>query len=126
TAHIMAEAIQRLWPDVQLAYGPPVDNGFYYDMKLDTPISSDDFVRIETEMKAIVEENRFFTRYELPANAGLDKLRAEGNKYKLDNAQRAIEGGSPGLSWYVTGPVQSDAGATTSFVGQLAQAPAIS
>src|SRR5438309_1793436 len=45
-AHVMAEAIQRLWPNAQLAYGPPLDTGFYYDIALDTPISTNDFERI--------------------------------------------------------------------------------
>src|SRR4051812_36190226 len=66
TAHVMAEAIQRLWPDAKLAYCPPLDNGFYYDIALDTPISSNDFPRIEAEMQKIVQENRPFTRYDLP------------------------------------------------------------
>jgi threonyl-tRNA synthetase len=105
TAHVMAEAITRLWPDAKLAYGPPVDGGFYYDIALDTPISSDDFVRIEEEMKKIVAENRPFTRYELDTTAGMVRLQAEGNKYKIDNAQRAINGGAACLSWYVTGEV---------------------
>ena len=103
-AHVMAEAICRLFPKAQLAYGPPVDNGFYYDIALDTPISSDDFTRIEAEMQKIVAENRPFTRYQLPPEAGLKKLAEEGNKYKVDNAQRAMDGGSKALSWYVTGP----------------------
>ena len=65
-AHVMAEAIQRLFPGVLLVYGPPLDTGFYYDMYVpeDNPISSDDFERIEAEMKKIIEENRPFTRYE--------------------------------------------------------------
>ncbi|MFW6033461.1 MAG: TGS domain-containing protein, partial [Phycisphaeraceae bacterium] len=62
TAHVMAEAIQRLWPGAQLAYGPPLENGFYYDIALDEPISADDFEKIEAEMKKIVEEDRPFTR----------------------------------------------------------------
>ncbi len=103
TAHVMAEAIQRLYPDVQLAYGPPLDNGFYYDIALDTPISSDDFEKIEAEMQKIVEEGRPFTRYELDPDPGMQRLSEEGNKYKIDNAQRAIEGGAATLSWYVTG-----------------------
>ncbi len=103
TAHIMAEAIQRLWPDTLLAYGPPLENGFYYDIALDTPISSDDFEKIEAEMKKIVEEDRRFMRYELDPQRGFEKLQAEGNKYKLDNAQRALTGGAARLSWYVTG-----------------------
>src|SRR4051812_7767196 len=53
TAHVMAEAIQRLWPKAQLAYGPALDTGFYYDIALDEPISSNDFARIEAEMEKI-------------------------------------------------------------------------
>jgi len=106
-AHVMAEAIETLWPDTQLAYGPPLDTGFYYDIKLDEPISSDDFGKIEAQMKSIVEEQRDFTRYELPVEAGMSKLRDEGNKYKIDNAERAIEGGAVALSWYVTGEFDS-------------------
>src|SRR5215204_3200856 len=47
TAHVMAEAIQRLWSDAKLAYGPALENGFYYDLSLDTPISAGDFEKIE-------------------------------------------------------------------------------
>ncbi len=102
-AHVMAEAIQCLWPDALLAYGPPLENGFYYDLALDTPISSNDFPRIEAEMKRIVEEDRPFTRYDLPPDEGMEKLDKEANKYKLDNARRALDGGAATLSWYVTG-----------------------
>lgn len=102
-AHVMAEAIEKLWPDTQLAYGPPLDNGFYYDLKLDTPISSDDFEKIEAEMCKIVEEDRPFTRYEMGNELGLGKLTNEANKYKIDNAEKAIAGGAESLSWYVTG-----------------------
>ncbi len=103
TAHVMAEAIQRIWPDAKLAYGPPLENGFYYDIALDKPISSSDFEKIEAEMKKIVAENRPFTRYELDKDKGFSKLREENNKYKIDNAERAIAGGSSCLSWYITG-----------------------
>jgi threonyl-tRNA synthetase len=103
TAHVMAEAIQRLWPEAKLAYGPPLDTGFYYDIQLDQPISSEDFPRIEAEMKKIVGEDRPFVRYELPIDQGMAKLREEDNKYKVDNAQRAVDGGAGSLSWYVTG-----------------------
>lgn len=102
-AHVMAEAICRLWPEAQLAYGPPLDTGFYYDIYLEKPISSDDFPRIQKEMQKILAEKRPFTRYELPADAGLEKLRAEGNKYKLDNAERALTEGAEILSFYATG-----------------------
>ena len=54
-------------------------------------------------MAKIIEEDRPFTRYEMDAKEGLEKLRDEGSKYKLDNAERALEAGSDKLSWYATG-----------------------
>ncbi|MAJ47002.1 MAG: threonine--tRNA ligase [Planctomycetes bacterium TMED75] len=104
-AHVMAEAIEELFPGTQLVYGPPVDNGFYYDIAFPdgSAVSSEDFARIEEVMKRIIKEDRTFTRYELPCSEGLEKLRAEGSKYKIDNAERAIEAGSDALSWYATG-----------------------
>ncbi|MHC4947724.1 MAG: threonine--tRNA ligase [Planctomycetota bacterium] len=104
-AHVMAEAIQRIVPGALLVYGPPVENGFYYDIAVpdDRALSSEDFEAVEAEMARIVEEDRPFTRYELDAGAGMDKLRTEGSKYKLDNAERALEAGSDRLSWYATG-----------------------
>lgn len=104
-AHVMAEAIQRIIPGVLLVYGPPVDGGFYYDMALPEgrAVSSEDFEAIEAEMAKIVNENRDFQRVEMPLEDGLKKLEEEGSKYKMDNAQRAVEAGSSTLSWYVTG-----------------------
>jgi threonyl-tRNA synthetase len=104
-AHVMAEAIQRLFPHARLVYGPPVDAGFYYDISFEGGAvpSSDDFAAIEGEMARIISENRPFTRYEMPAAEGMSKLRAEGSKYKLDNAERACAAGSATLSWYATG-----------------------
>ena len=63
-AHVMAEAIQRLWPDVQLVYGPPVENGFYYDLYVPehVSISSDDFPRIEAEMAKVADADDPFER----------------------------------------------------------------
>ncbi len=103
-AHVMAEAIQRIRPDAQLVYGPPTEQGFYYDIAFegDAP-SAHDFERIEAEMAAIIAEDRPFTRYEMAVDEGMTKLRDEGSKYKLDNAERAIEAGSDELSWYATG-----------------------
>jgi threonyl-tRNA synthetase len=105
TAHVMAEAIQKLFPHVRLVYGPPLETGFYYDISFEggKAISTDDFPAIEAEMARIVAENRPFTRYEMPAAAGMEKLRSEGSKFKVDNAERAQEAGSTALSWYATG-----------------------
>ncbi|MEY2714632.1 MAG: Threonine--tRNA ligase, partial [Planctomycetota bacterium] len=104
-AHVMAEAIQRLFPSVQLVYGPPLETNFYYDMLFPDGkvMSADDFEKVEAEMAKIIAENRPFTRYELPLADGMAKLEKEGSKFKLDNAQRAAEAGSKSLSWYATG-----------------------
>jgi threonyl-tRNA synthetase len=100
TAHVMAEAVCKLFPETKLVYGPPLEDGFYYDLDLPRSITPDDFKRIEEEMARIVKEDRPFFRYELPRSDAMVKLKHEGNRYKLDNAERA-EGNS--LSFYVTG-----------------------
>ena len=104
-AHVMAEAIERVIPGVQLVYGPALEHGFYYDIAVpeDRPIREDDFKAIEEEMRTIIEEDRPFTRYELDLDDGLAKLRQEGSKYKIDNAERAVDAGSKSLTWYATG-----------------------
>ncbi len=92
-AHVMAEAIQDvIGKDVLLAYGPPTDTGFFYDMYVPEgkKISSDHFDAINNRMAEIIKEDRPFTRYEVAARPGLVKLLDEGNKYKVDNANRAI------------------------------------
>ncbi|TWT41109.1 Threonine--tRNA ligase [Phycisphaerae bacterium RAS1] len=99
-AHVMAEAICSLWPQTKLVYGPPVENGFYYDIDLDHNLTPEDFVAIERKMAEIVAQDRPFTRYEMSRAEGMTKLQREGNEYKIDNAERA-EGDV--LSFYVTG-----------------------
>src|SRR3954469_3675159 len=73
-AHVMAEAIMRLWPNAKLAYGPPLENGFYYDIALDAPISTNDFAKIEAEMAKIIAEDRRFSRYDLETSEGMKRL----------------------------------------------------
>ena len=61
-AHVMATAILRIWPDAQFAYGPPVENGFYYDLDMKHRLSPEDFTRIEEEMRKVAKENQRFER----------------------------------------------------------------
>ncbi|MDX2016285.1 MAG: threonine--tRNA ligase [Planctomycetota bacterium] len=92
-AHVMAEAIQDVvGKDVLLAYGPPTDTGFFYDMFVPAgkKISTEHFDKINARIAEILKEDRRFCRYEVDAQAGLAKLRSEGNKYKVDNAERAL------------------------------------
>ena len=65
SAHVLATAILRLWPEAQFAAGPPVENGFYYDVELPHRISPEDFEKIEAEMKKEIKANHRFERIEL-------------------------------------------------------------
>jgi threonyl-tRNA synthetase len=75
-AHVLATAICRIWPDVQLAAGPPVENGFYYDMDLKHRISPEDFPRIEEEMKKVVKDNDSFERFTVSRDEALSLAKA--------------------------------------------------
>ncbi|MGD0552269.1 MAG: threonine--tRNA ligase [Sedimentisphaerales bacterium] len=86
-AHIMAEAICKLWPQTKLVYGPHVDDGFYYDIDLDEPIRPGDFERIEKKMSEIVKADKPFIRKEMTRAEAIAKL--AGEKYKTDNVNRA-------------------------------------
>src|SRR3954452_23184027 len=65
-AHVMATAILRLWPDAQFAGGPPVENGFYYDLEMRHRITPDDFPKIEEEMKKEIKANHPFEKIVVP------------------------------------------------------------
>ncbi len=97
-AHVMAEAICKIWPQTKLVYGPTVEDGFYYDIDLEEPIRPDDFGRIEQEMQQIVNADLPFQRKELTREQAKGKL--AGDKYKTDNVNRA-EGDI--ISFYSTG-----------------------
>ncbi len=85
-AHIMAQAILRLYPEADFAYGPATDNGFYYDVDLgDKTISEDDLPAIEAEMKKITKENLKFQVFELPREEAIALMEERGEKYKVEH-----------------------------------------
>jgi threonyl-tRNA synthetase len=82
-AHIMAGAIQHLWPDVKLGVGPVVENGFYYDVDLgEEQLSADDFERIEAEMHQIIKADEPFERLEMPVLEAITWAQESGQPYK--------------------------------------------
>jgi threonyl-tRNA synthetase len=85
-AHIMAEAVCSIWPAAKLVYGPTVEDGFYYDIDLDEPISPADFERIEKKMDEITKADKPFIRKEMSRSEALAKLASD--KYKTDNINR--------------------------------------
>ena len=84
TAHLLAEAVRRLHPDVKLAIGPPTENGFYYDFEFAEPIHEEDLHRIEAEIRRELAEGRSWTREEVPADEARRRLEAEGQPYKVE------------------------------------------
>ena len=85
-AHIMAQAIKRLYPEADFAYGPATDNGFYYDVDLgDATLSEDDLPAIEAEMKKIAKENLKFSVFELPCAEAIALMEERGEKYKVEH-----------------------------------------
>ena len=85
-AHIMAQAIERLYPGAKFAYGPATDNGFYYDVDLgDKKISEEDFPAIEDEMKKICKENLKFQVYEKPRDEAVAFMKERGQDYKVEH-----------------------------------------
>ena len=85
TSHIMAQAIKRLFPNVKLAIGPSIEDGFYYDIDSDEPITAEDLPKIEAEMKKIVKENLTITRFTKPRAEAIEffKEKNEPNKVEL-------------------------------------------
>ncbi|MEY3894821.1 MAG: hypothetical protein RLZZ214_340 [Verrucomicrobiota bacterium] len=103
SAHVMATAILRLWPDAQFAYGPPIENGFYYDFEMAHRVTPDDFEKIEAEMKKIAKENQKFeykaiSREDAKAMAesgrlgGLTERPGNPSRFKLDLIDKIPDG----------------------------------
>ncbi len=101
-AHVLATAILKIWPGAQFAAGPPVENGFYYDVELEHRISPEDFEKIEAEMKKETKANHVFERVVLPRDEALSMAqrgvlgalgeRPSPSKFKLDIIQNIPEG----------------------------------
>ena len=102
-AHVMATAILRIWPDAQFAYGPPIENGFYYDFDMKHRLTPDDFEKIEAEMKKIAKENQKFERRTISRDeakamaesgrlGGLTERPGNPSRFKLDLIDKIPEG----------------------------------
>lgn len=85
-AHLLAQALKRLYPHAQFAYGPATENGFYYDVDLgDTKVNEDDFPAIEAEMKKIAKENLKIETLELPRDEAIAYMKERGESYKVEH-----------------------------------------
>ena len=89
TAHLLAEAVMRLYPGVKIAIGPPIADGFYYDFEFPKPISEDDLEAIEEEIRREIAEGREWAREELSRDEAIARFEAEGQPYKIELARDA-------------------------------------
>jgi threonyl-tRNA synthetase len=83
-AHLLAEAVRRLYPGVKIAIGPPIENGFYYDFEFPEPISEADLPRIEEEIMRELREGRAWQRQEIPRDQARRRFEQEGENYKVE------------------------------------------
>jgi threonyl-tRNA synthetase len=83
TAHVLAQAVQDLYPDAKLGIGPPIENGFYYDFDVEVPFHPEDLEKIETRMRKIVKENQRFSRRPVSDAEAIDELQREPYKIEL-------------------------------------------
>ena len=83
-AHVLAQAVKTIFPTCKLAIGPVIENGFYYDFDFNTPITQDDFAKIEAEMAKIIKANSPITRFELPREEAVKLMSEYSEKYKVE------------------------------------------
>src|SRR4051812_9604405 len=86
-AHVLAEAVQALYPGTQVTIGPSIENGFYYDFARNEPFSVEDFAAIEAKMREIVARNSPFVRSVMPRDEAIEFFKDKGEKYKAELIQ---------------------------------------
>jgi len=91
-AHVLAEAVQELWPGTQVTIGPVIENGFYYDFARNEPFTPDDFPAIEKKMREIIGRNRQFTKEVWPRDKARQFFRDKGEAYKVQLVDAIPEG----------------------------------
>ena len=92
TSHIMAQAVKNLYPNVKLAIGPAIDNGYYYDFDIEKPFSVEELAQIEEEMKKIVKEDLKLERFTLPRDEAMKFMEEKGEPYKVELIRDLPEG----------------------------------
>ena len=101
TAHVLAQAVKAIYPTCKLAIGPTIDNGFYYDIDFQTPITQEDLSKIEAEMKKIIKSNLPVERFTLPRNEAIKLMTKFSEKYKVALIKDLPEGEE--ISFYKQG-----------------------
>lgn len=101
SAHVLAQAVKRLYPNAKCAIGPAIDNGFYYDFQFDFPFSEEDLKEVENEMRRIVKESLSLQVCEKSKEEAIEIMKAAGEKYKVELIEELDE--SEQISFYKQG-----------------------
>lgn len=91
-SHVMAEAVQELWPDTQVTIGPAIENGFYYDFARKEPFTTEDFVKIEEKMHEIIKRDEKIERIVMPRDEAIKFFKNKGEHYKVEIIEDLPEG----------------------------------
>lgn len=100
-AHVIAQAVKRLYPNTKLGIGPSIDNGFYYDFKVEKPFSEEDLKKIEEEAKKIIKEDLTIERFTLPREDAIKLMKEQNEDYKIELIEELPEGEE--ISFYKQG-----------------------
>ncbi|MGL5098411.1 MAG: threonine--tRNA ligase, partial [Planctomycetia bacterium] len=107
-AHVLAQAVLQVRPGAKLAFGPPIDNGFYYDFDFTDggPLALDDLEDVEERMRKILKEDQKFERRDLTAADAETTLCERGETYKVEHCRRLAAAGNATVSFYKNGPFE--------------------
>src|SRR5262245_17947864 len=107
-AHVMAQAVQQIRPGAKLAFGPPIEHGFYYDFDLTglEPIADKDFPDIEKRMRKIIAEDQKFEVRSLPSSDAARMLEERGEPYKVEHANKLAAAGNAEITFWKNGPFE--------------------
>ncbi len=92
TAHILAQAVKRIFPNYKLTIGPAIENGFYYDFDVEKPFTEEDISKIEEEMKKIIKEDLIIERFELSRDEAIKLMEEREEPYKVELIKELPEG----------------------------------
>jgi threonyl-tRNA synthetase len=119
-AHVLAQAVLQVRPHSQLAFGPPVDNGCYYDFLFDTPLTPDDFQDIEKRMRRIINDRQEFKESSRTVQQAVEHLAAHKQEFKVEYCKELGERGETTIGFYQNGPFEDMcAGPHLEHTGQI-------
>lgn len=105
-AHVLAQAVLQIRPKAKLAFGPPIDTGFYYDFDLEEPLTAQDLPDIERRMRTIIKEKQPFEQVARNATEAVEYLQQQGEVYKVEYCQELIGQGEQQIGFYRNGPFE--------------------